>query len=150
MSDIGIHIKKIAPDEPEAIEIYCHEVNDNIREIVSFIKGRQGQLNGQMGDRKFVISYADIYYVEAVDEKVFLYCKDKVYESGYKLYELEEMLGKDGFLRISKSVIVSLMKIEAIKPALNGRFIAFLKNGERVIISRKYVPMLKKILMGEE
>lgn len=149
MNDMEIRIKKISSKEPEAIEIYCHEINDAVKEIVSFVKSRQGQLTGQIRDKKFTISYTDIYYIEAVDDRVFLYCKDKVYETGYKLYQLENVLGKDRFLRISKSVIVNLMKIEAIKPALNSRFIAFLKNGEQVIISRKYVSVLKKTLMGE-
>jgi DNA-binding LytR/AlgR family response regulator len=37
-----------------------------------------------------------------------------------------------------------MMKIVAIKPALNGRFICQLKNNEDVIISRKYVPEIKE------
>ena len=39
-----------------------------------------------------------------------------------------------------------MMKIVAIKPALNGRFLCQLKNNENVIISRKYVPEIKEKL----
>ncbi|MCI7234323.1 MAG: LytTR family transcriptional regulator DNA-binding domain-containing protein [Oscillospiraceae bacterium] len=39
------------------------------------------------------------------------------------------------------------MKIESVSPALNGRFTAHMKNGERVIISRQYVPALKKAVL---
>ena len=48
-----------------------------------------------------------------------------------------------------KSLIVNLMKVCAIKPALNGRYVAILQNGEEIIISRKYVSDLKKALKGE-
>ena len=47
-------------------------------------------------------------------------------------------------------MIVNLMKITSVRPALNGRFLAVLKNGEEIIISRKYVPSLKNILKGGE
>ena len=53
------------------------------------------------------------------------------------------------FVRISKSIIVNLMKVVSIKPALNGRFVCKLRNEEEVIISRKYVPDVKKKLRGE-
>lgn len=71
------------------------------------------------------------------------------FETRQKLYELEAALKEKRFLRISKSTLVNLMKIKAIKPALNGRFTALLYSGEETVISRKYVPELKKALKGE-
>jgi len=41
------------------------------------------------------------------------------------------------------------MKVKAIKPALNGRYSAVLQSDEEIIISRKYVPELKRALKGE-
>jgi DNA-binding LytR/AlgR family response regulator len=64
------------------------------------------------------------------------------------LYEFEELLADRSFARISKSVVVNLMKITSIKPALNGRFLCQLKNNENVIISRKYVAEIKERLRG--
>lgn len=56
---------------------------------------------------------------------------------------------KKRFLRISRAALVNLMKIKSIRPALNGRFLAVLTNGEEIVISRKYVPDLKRTLRGE-
>ena len=92
----------------------------------------------------------DLFYAESVDERVFLYTVSDSYEIRMKLYELEDLLKSKSFLRISKSMIVNLMKISSVRPALNGRFSAVLKNGEEIIISRKYVPELKRILKGSE
>jgi len=86
----------------------------------------------------------DIYYIETVDSKTFLYCEKDVYESKQKLYELEETLISGDFLRISKSVIVNLSKIKSLSPALSGRLEAVLQNSEVVIVSRQYVGELKK------
>ena len=60
----------------------------------------------------------------------------------------EEMLREKYFLRVSKSILLNLLKVQAIRPAAGGRFTAILKNGEEVVISRKYVPELKKALKG--
>lgn len=87
-----------------------------------------------------------VYYIEVVDNKTFLYCKDRVYESKQKLYELEECLVNSDFLRVSKSVMLNLSKIKSLSPALSGRFEAALANGEKVVISRQYVSDLKKRL----
>ena len=143
-----LKLLKIKKEEPEQIEIRCHEVTDRVREIVTFIKTTQGQLTGVQDGNQYEIPVTDICYVEAVDNRVFLYTGQQVYETRQKLYELEEVLREKYFLRISKSMLLNLMKIKAIKPALNGRFMAILQSGEEIIISRKYVPALKETLKG--
>ncbi len=140
---------KIKPDKPEILEIHCHSVSDEVKEIVAFVKSRQGQLTGTSDERQYEISVTDIFYIESVDNKGFIYTKDKVYETRQKLYELEEILRKKNFLRISKSMLLNLMKVDSIKPSVNGRFTAVLYSGEQVVISRKYVPDLKKALKGD-
>ena len=141
-------LTRISPDQPETVEIRCHAVSDEVREIVAFVKSRQGQLTGTVEDRQYEIPVADVFYIETVDDKTFLYTKNGVYETKQRIYEFEAMLREKHFLRISKSMLLNLMKVECIKPALNGRFSAVLRSGEQVIITRKYVPDLKRALKG--
>ncbi|MCM1101245.1 MAG: LytTR family transcriptional regulator DNA-binding domain-containing protein [Acetatifactor muris] len=143
-----INISQIKKEETERLEIYCHEVSNEITEIVRFVKSRQGRLTGIVEGAQYEIAVSDVIYIEGVDNKVFIYCEKQVYETRQKLYELEETLKEKHFLRVSKSVLVNLMKIESIKASLNGRFMAVLQNGEQIIVSRKYVPELKKALKG--
>jgi DNA-binding LytR/AlgR family response regulator len=98
-----------------------------------------------VGNEIHRVSPSDIFYIETVDNKTFLYCESDVYEAKQKLYELEELRMTD-FLRISKSVIVNLSKIKSLAPSMSGKLEATLKNGERVVISRQYVNELKKNL----
>lgn len=139
-------IRQITKERPEQVEIRCYEINDSVREIAAFVKSRQGQITGTMDGSQYEIPITDVLYIESVDNKTFLYCMEQVYETKQKLYELEELLYGKHFLRISKSMLMNLMKVKSIKPALNGRFTAILQNGEEIIISRKYVPELKKAL----
>ncbi|MBP3577053.1 MAG: LytTR family transcriptional regulator DNA-binding domain-containing protein [Lachnospiraceae bacterium] len=143
-----IRLLKIAKEQPEQMEIRCHEITEEIKEIVTFVKTRQGSLAGIQEDRQFEVPVSEVCYIEAVDNKVFLYTIKQVYETRQKLYELEELLREKYFLRVSKSLLLNLMKVRAIKPALNGRFTAVLQSGEEIIISRKYVPELKAALKG--
>ena len=142
-------ITRIERDKPELLEICCHTISDEVREIVAFVKSREGQLTGSADDRLYEIAVSDILYIEAVDNKSFLYTKSRVYESKQRLYEPEEILREKHFLRVSKSTLLNLMKVSSIKPALNSRFTAVLPSGEQIVISRKYVPELKKALKGD-
>ncbi|MBE5878862.1 MAG: LytTR family transcriptional regulator [Lachnospiraceae bacterium] len=143
-----VKIRKIAEEQSEEVEIRCHEVTEEVREIVTFIKTRNGQLTGVQEGKQYEIPVTDICYIEAVDERTFLYTSKQVYETRQRLYELEELLKEKYFLRVSKSMLLNLMKIQAIKPALNGRLTAVLKSGEEIIISRKYVQELRRALKG--
>lgn len=141
-----IEICEIGYDKKEYIKIGCHKVDSNVKEIVNFIKSRQGSIDVKNGEMKYNIPIVDIFYVESVDDRTFIYLSGDCYETAHKLYELEEILNERRFIRISKSVIVNLLKIECVKPALNGRYLCHLTNGEDVIISRKYVPKFKEKL----
>lgn len=141
-------ITKTPTNQPEIVEIHCHKVSDEVKEIIAYVKSRQGQLTGSMDDMQFEIPVGDIFYIESVDNKTFAYTQNEVYELRQKLYEVEDLLREKHFLRTSKSTLLNLMKISAIKPALNGRFTAVLFSGEETVISRKYVPELKKALKG--
>ena len=143
-----LEIKKVPESEPELVEIRYHWITEEIQELISFVKSRQGQLTASRDGKRFEIPVVDLFYAESVDDRVFLYTAHDSYEIRIKLYELEELLKSRHFLRISKGMLVNLMKIASVRPALNGRFSAVLKNGEEVIISRKYVPALKQTLKG--
>lgn len=141
-----VRIENITDKEGEYVLIRCRKLNEEVAEIVNFIKSRDDQLTGYENSQIHQIPLRDIYYFESVDNKVYAYLKNEVYELKNKLYELEELYDKRYFFRCSKSVIINLRKIEYVKPALNGRFTAKLLNGEEIIISRQYVPTLKKKL----
>lgn len=143
-----INVEMIDRKEEEQVLIQCYELTQQIDEIINFVKSREESLTAYYDTQMHFVYLQDIYYIEAVDNKVFAYLESQVYELKMKLYEFEELYGEKYFFRCSKSVIVNLMKIEFIKPALNSRFMATLNNSEKVIISRQYVAELKKRLNG--
>ena len=145
---MDIKINNIGPERKEYIEIGCWRVNERVNEIVRFIKLKQGFVEAFKEEKQYRIALSDIFYVEAVDDRCFIYLEKDCYESRKRLYEFESILQSQDYLRISKSVVVNLIKIEQIRPALNGRFLCHLVNGEDVIVSRKYVSDMKAKLSG--
>lgn len=141
-----ITIEAPAPGQEDEIIIRCHQLDDGLMNLIHALKLGKSKLTAYSDSGITMLSAKEVFYFEAVDSKVFAYCEKQVYEIRKKLYELEDDLSGTDFLRISKSTIVDLSKIVNLSSAFNGRLEAKLKNGEKIIISRQYVPNLKQKL----
>ncbi|MDR0903736.1 MAG: LytTR family transcriptional regulator [Ruminococcus sp.] len=138
-----IIIENITPDEEETCILRVRSLTDNAVKAINLLKC-PNSLTVFSETESFILDSNDVYYVESVDLKTFVYAKEKVYQSRLKLYEAEEILSSGDFLRVSKQTLVNVAKIKSVSPAGGGRFIAELDNGEKVVISRAYVPALKR------
>lgn len=146
---LKVTIKQVDSTIEEEVIIQCHEINDDVLALVKKIQGNETKadtLAGSIGENIYAIRFKDILYIEATENRTFIYCANNYYESKLKLYEIEELMAGKTFFRCSKSIILNYNKIDCVTPAFNGRFEAKLTNGEKVIISRQYVPALKEML----
>lgn len=141
-----VTIKQVDKNEDEEIVVKCHEIDDEVLNIVEKLKKSETILLGSKDNEMFRISVKDIFYIESVDNKTFICMQKNFFESKLKLYEVEEFTQNTKLFRCSKSMILNIAKIRSVTPSINGRFEAKLLNGETVVISRQYVPNLKKRL----
>lgn len=142
-----IIIENLPEGAEEEIVIRCSSMDSGIMELIYALKAGRSRLTAFDGDGGVVkLEPCDIFYFESVDNKVYAYCEKNVYEVKQKLYELEETYDHSDFVRISKAMIVNVSRINKIVPMFNGRLEAVLANDEKVVISRQYVPDLKKKL----
>lgn len=132
--------------EEEEIIFKCHTLTDDMNQLIFKLKHGDIKIAGYDADGISLLEATDVYYFEATDNKVFAYARKNVYEVKEKLYQIEEMFASFSFIRASKSMVVNLCKIRHLSPAFGGRLEALLENGEKVIISRQYVPVLKERL----
>lgn len=133
-------------EEEDEIIIRCANLDDKMMELIHALKAEYIKLTGYFDDKIIKLAPKEIYYFESVDNKVFAYTEKEFYLIHKKLYEIEEEYSAADFLRISKSIIINVAKIAYVRPVFNGRFEANLKNGEKIVISRRYVMDLKKKL----
>ncbi|MDY0295552.1 MAG: LytTR family DNA-binding domain-containing protein [Acholeplasmataceae bacterium] len=140
---------KIVPEMDDiVVEIQSHTLTKEVKDIERYLSLYDLSLQGKKNDRIYTLSPQDVYYFDAIDHDVFAYTKDDMFEVNYKLYQLEEMY-HTLFLRVNKNTLVNLKMIQSFKASLNGRMEAELKNKDRIMISRMYVPKLKQLLKGE-
>ncbi len=128
------------------VHILCEKRNAYVEFLVSALSEKSIIINGKLENEYTKLSSADIYYFESVDNNTYIYCENKVYRSDLKLYELEEKLSGTEFSRINKSCIMNTSRLEKVKGQINGRLLATLTNGEKLIINRSYVPEIKRKL----
>lgn len=132
--------------ESTEIIIKSKEIDDNLQDIIDYLNRNRTTIIGKQGNRIFNLNKKDIYYFESIDNILFIYLEKEVYESNYKLYEINEMFKGTDFIQASKSLIFNLNYLISVEALFNGRYKGFLKNNEEIIINRHFVPLLKEKL----
>lgn len=133
-------------EEPE-ITIKCNELNAQIDDIVRFLESVKITLIGKKDGESYVIDLQDVYYFESVENRTFAYVEKDVYEVSYRLYEIAEMYKNSSFVQASRTIVVNINYIKKINTLVNGRILAVLENGERMIITRVYAQDFKRKLI---
>lgn len=141
-----IENKKI---EQTQVTVEYREKDEPVKKLIAFVEHLEESANGLVGSfdgEIYPLKMEDILYMEAMERKTFCYTAERVYELEEKLYELEEKYSHLDFMRISKSSIINLQRIRALKPDFGGKILATMDNGEKLYISRQYAPVLKEKL----
>jgi DNA-binding LytR/AlgR family response regulator len=87
-----------------------------------------------------------IFFFETEEHGVRAHTQDQIYETQYRLYELEEML-PGTFMRVSKSTILNLQHIFSITKNLTAASVVqFSGTHKQVYVSRNYYKPLKSRL----
>ncbi len=133
-------------DEEDELIVRCDYLDESLTKLINQFKTGKGKMNFYKDSKIVFIEPEAVLYFESVDDKVFAYTKDSVYETKSKLYQLEAELPATIFFRANKAVIVNLDKIDSLAPVFGGRFEAVLENGYKVMISRNYLNTLKELL----
>lgn len=128
------------------VSVACPRIDERVQRIVSALGAFDRALVGERDGATYRLDVDDVCYAETVDGKTFLYTADAVYQTPLKLYELEERLAGTEFVRASKQMLVNFDLVASIRPALNARLQLMLDNGEAVIVSRQYAPVIKRKL----
>lgn len=132
--------------EEDEVLIRCSHLSEDIRRlegVVKEISNHKRGISGYKGDKEFFLNLEDMLFFETEDGTVWAHTKDSVYETKYKLYELEEML-PGHFMRVSKSSILNVSAVYSISRNLSAASeVAFLGTHKTVYVSRHYFKPLK-------
>ena len=132
--------------EPEII-ILTDKMTDDIDRIFKMLSDEKFQIiAGIKNDRVEVLEPNDIIRVYANSKKVFAVTDKGEYMLRLRLYEAEERLSLNQFVRISKSEIINLKKVNSFDLNFAGTICVRFFNNEVTYVSRRYVSEIKKVL----
>lgn len=133
-------------EEPYA-DIHTNELTDNVAKAMSILESEESSdmVAVKRGSDIALLQMDEIFMFRVEDKQVKVYSESSEYLIKKPLYQVEETLSSD-FVRISKTTIVNLKKIERVAPSLKGMMFIELRNGLKDNISRKYLPEFKQAL----
>lgn len=126
--------------------IECRKPTPCIQSAAEILRRNSGTVIGSIDGVSHVISLTDILYFESVDKNGFFYTSNNVFHTDLRLYEAQEKFRINHFIRISKSMVVNMLKIDEISPYLAGKLRLKLINGEFIMVSRQYSQNIKREL----
>ncbi|PXV90304.1 LytTR family transcriptional regulator [Lachnotalea glycerini] len=133
----------------EEVVIRCSRLNTDIQKIqqaVSDITSKAQRFVFYKGDTEYYLLLEEILFFETEANGICVHTLDNVYQTKYKLYELEELL-PGFFMRVSKSAILNVNQIYSISRNLTASSIVQFQNTHKqVYVSRYYYKLLKQKL----
>ncbi len=129
------------------ITVTVAEMTDEVSALVSRLAGRAPSvLLGSRDGKLQVIREEDLIRVYAAGGRVYAVTDKGEYTLRQRLYEMEERLDRDRFVRVSNSEIIHLQKVDHFDLSVTGTIQVVFSDGTDTYVSRRYVSKIKKRL----
>ena len=136
--------EKLGADE---IVLQVSPDNENAQSLVQALQGKDiNCVAGKIGEKIYLVDLEDVELFYSYDSGVMFSANGSEYKANEKLFELEHKYGHKSFMRISKSVIVNIKKIEYLAPAFNKKLIFKMESGKEEYSSRTYYTKIREKL----
>lgn len=93
-----------------------------------------------------IVPVHEIVYIEAFDDYVKLFTKDNYFLKKKTMNYYEEVLDTELFFRTHRSYIINLQQLTRVEPVEKNTYVALLKNGKKIPLSRTGYAKLKEKL----
>jgi len=131
--------------DEEIVVIRCKNLDDRIIQIQKMLVEQSSKdltMFLLKNDKEYYITLDEILFFETENKQIRAHTKNDIYETSYKLYELEELL-PGSFMRISKSSIVNINHIYSItRNITSSSMVEFAGSHKQVYVSRNYYKAL--------
>ncbi|MCU0403756.1 MAG: LytTR family transcriptional regulator DNA-binding domain-containing protein [Chitinophagaceae bacterium] len=93
-----------------------------------------------------IIPVQEIEYLESADDFVKIHTKDGAFLKNKTMAYFEQTLSQQEFVRTHRSYMIQIAQITRIDPYEKDSFVAVLKNGKKIPVSRSGYPRLRAAL----
>lgn len=135
----------LCKDRHEEVIVYAHQKSKLTEELEQLVTGYSIELNGYIDKEVIRLNATDVFCFVVENNKVYAIMAKNKLQLKRRLYQLEEIL-QDNFIKINKSCIVNIKKIERFDASLAGALNVRLKNGYSDYVSRRNLKAVKERL----
>lgn len=129
------------------IVIHASEMTNEISSLLEKLSGNEYQsLMGYKGDEILLIQMDDILRIYTEGQYVYAQVNNEKLRLRQRLYQLEEMVPRQQFIRISNSEIVNFEKVKSLDMSISGTITLKFYSGDQSYVSRRYINKIKKHL----
>ncbi len=142
-----IEIRIDAEQKTPKVIVLTNMITEEINALVKRLSEESPQLiAGFREDILQPLSQEEIIRVYSSGKKVIAATDNGEFFLRRRLYEMEEVLDKSRFARISNSELISLSRVKSFDLSIAGTICVSLTDGTVTYVSRRYVSKIKKIL----
>jgi len=143
--------KRFARAIQKVLEVHRSEADefDRLVKVLQEVRSPNAKFESvfvRSGKRIIAVRTADILWIEANGDYCDLHTDDASHLSNLSLSELEARLDPVKFSRVHRSFIVSTAAITHLTSDGEGGYVAMLRNGARVRVSRTYGAKIKQLI----
>lgn len=132
--------------EPKLI-LVTSRMTAELQALVQSLGSEPAQvIAGFQEGRAAVLTPDALYRVYASNGKVYAQTEQDTYTLRLRLYEMEQRLAGQSFVRISNAEIINLKKVKGFDLSFTGTICVTLANGTVTYVSRRYVSKIKHVL----
>lgn len=135
----------------KAVEKFIERANNDIKpaslpESVALSPQQHQRVVVKTNGKIKIIPVDDIQFLEASDDYVKIHTKEGGFLKNRTMAHFEKSLDSNVFVRTHRSFIVNVQQITRIDPYEKENYVAILKNGKQVSVSKSGYAKLKSVL----
>ena len=131
------------------INVNAPELTENLQKILNsllIVSSEKEEIVATNNNEIFLIKLKDILYFFSDDKNNYAKTNNGVYRVKEKLYELEEQLARNKFIRISNSCIINIEKTKCFDVSKIGSLIAKMEDDTKQEVSKRRIKSVMKFL----
>lgn len=131
------------------ITINAPELSAEVQDLIKYISNINAIPNQIIGNKNNKIYFIDLEKVICFfsnNKYNYVRTREGTYRIKYRLYELEEILNKKDFIRISNSCIININQVENFDISILGTVLVNLKDKTQETVSKRNISQIKKFL----
>jgi two-component system LytT family response regulator len=125
-------------DLRHALEGLLNEMSPTAAARVALGTGYAARILVRDRERIFFVAADDVDWFQAAGNYVRLHVGDEQHLIRATIAELQQRLDPQHFVRIHRSAIVNLSRLREVQPWIGGDYIAILRDGRKLKVSRTY------------